>query len=86
MKNYYRIMLGKGSRYAEECFTGGVIGVNFGDIKVDLSQKLPDQWRAFNKEFIPVWLAAHPGGSRIAAGLDCGFTWTVAKGVRKGDI
>ena len=77
-------MLGRKSIFAEQCFAGNFIGTGF--IAEDLTQKLPDEWRAFNKQFIPVWLAAHPGKSKIAAGLACGFTWTVAKGIRKGDI
>src|SRR5207249_2937113 len=66
-------------------FAGNFIGADFG-IAQDLNHMLPDEWRAFNKQFIPVWLAAHPGTSKIAAGLSCGFLWTVAKGIRKGDI
>ena len=85
MKNYYRVMLGRKSAFAEQCFAGNFIGTDF-DIAEDLSHRLPGEWRAFNKQFIQVWLAAHPGKSRIAAGLSCGFTWTVAKGIRKGDI
>lgn len=84
MKNYYRIMLGKGSIYAEECFAGSFIGADF-DIPEDLSGRLPDEWRRFNKEFIPVWLKQHPDKSKISAGLACGFLWTIAKGILKGD-
>ncbi len=84
MKNYYRVMLGRKSIFAEQCFAGNFIGTGF--IAEDLTHELPDEWRAFNKQFIPVWLTAHPGKSKIAAGLACGFTWTVAKGIRKGDI
>lgn len=29
MKNYYRVMLGQKSVYAEEAFKGGFIGVNW---------------------------------------------------------
>ena len=29
MKSYYRVMLGKGSMYADACFKGGFIGVDF---------------------------------------------------------
>ena len=85
MKNYYRVMLGQKSLYAAECFAGNFIGADFG-IKEDLTDKLPDAWREFNKQFIPVWLADHPGKSKIAAGLSCGFLWTVSKGIHKGDI
>ncbi len=85
MKNYFRVMLGKGSIHAAECFAGNFIGVDFG-IYQDLSDKLPEDWRAFNKEFIPVFLGTHPDKTKIGAGLRCGFLWTVAKGIKNGDI
>jgi len=85
MSNYYRVMLGKGSVNAEECFAGNFIGVDFG-VHQDLTGKLTEEWREFNREFIPVFLAAHPGKSKVAAGLGCGLLWTVAKGVRDGDV
>jgi len=85
MKSYIRVMLGKGSLYAEECIAGGFIGTDYG-IHQDLKNKLPEEWREFNKKFIPVYLASNPGKSKVAAGLACGMTWTVAKGLKKGDI
>jgi len=71
--------------YADDCYKGNFIGANFG-IDMDLSTKLPDNWRDFNKEFIPVWLDKHPGKSKVSAGLSCGFLWTISKGISKGDI
>lgn len=85
MKNYYRIMLGKGSSFAEEAKLGDFIGADFG-IDIDLKNKLPDNWRDFNKEMIPVWLEKNPGKTKIGAGLACGQLWTVVKGVLVGDI
>lgn len=85
MKSYYRIMLGAKSIHAEECFRGGFIGSDF-DIKGDLSRSLYDNWREFNKEQIPVWISNHPDKSKVSAGLACGFTWTIAKGINNGDI
>ena len=85
MKNYYRLMLGRKSVHAAECLAGGFIGTDFG-IKEDLSRKLSDEWRAFNKQYIPVFLAKHPGKSRISAGLACGALWTVSKGIKKDDL
>ncbi len=85
MKNYYRVMLGRKSVFAVDCFARGFVGVDFG-LPMDLTNKLPDEWRAFNKEFIPIYLAAHPDKTKIAAGLACGVTWTVCKGIAKGDI
>ena len=85
MKKYYRVMLGRRSVHAQACFTGNFIGADF-DITQDLTGKLPNEWRGFNKAFIPVYLKLHPEKSRIAAGLSCGFLWTVAKGIMTGDI
>jgi restriction system protein len=85
VKNYYRVMLGRKSIYAAECFAGNFIGTDFG-IDQDLTNKLPEEWRAFNQEFIPIYLAKHPDKSKISAGLACGALWTVSKGIKKGDI
>jgi restriction system protein len=85
MKNYYRVMLGQKSIFADQCFKGNFIGVDFG-IAEDLTPNLPDAWREFNKKFIPVYLKGHPDKTKIAAGLACGNLWTVAKGIRIGDI
>ena len=85
MKSYYRVMLGRKSVHAQECFSGGFIGTDFG-INEDLTRKLPEEWREFNKEFIPVFLAKHPHKTKIGAGLACGALWTVSKGIKKSDI
>jgi restriction system protein len=85
MKQYYRILLGKSSIYAADCFAGGFIGVDF-DCAQDLTQHLPDNWKDFNKEFIPVYQAKNPGKSKVTAGLLCGMTHTVAKGLQLGDV
>jgi restriction system protein len=85
MTRYFRLMLGQKSVYAPECFAAGFVGADFG-IHEDLSQKLPEEWREFNKQFIPVYLANRPEKTKIGAGLACGALWTVAKGIKKGDI
>ncbi len=85
MKEYYRVILGARSVYADECYENNFIGVDFiGDI--NLTGKLPDDWRKFNQEFIPVWQAQNPEKTKVAAGLACGMLWTVTKGIRKGDV
>jgi hypothetical protein len=71
-------MLGKKSAFAEQCFAENFIGVDFRVVE-DLSHKLPDEWRTFNKQLIPVFLAGHPDKSKISPGLACGALWTVAK-------
>lgn len=85
MKNYYRVMLGKKSVHAAVGFAEDFIGADF-EILQDLTGDLPDDWRAFNRKFIPIFLSNHPGKTRISAGLACGALWTVSKGIHKGDI
>lgn len=85
MKNYYRIMLGRKSSYAKEAYDGSYIGAGwFGDI--NLSKKLPDNWREFNKEFIPKYLKENPNKSKVVAGLACGMLYKITKGILIGDI
>lgn len=85
MKNFYRVMLGKKSAFAAEARKGNFIGADYG-IDVDLSNQLPDNFRAFNEKFIPVWQQKNPGKSKISAGLSCGQLWVVAKGMQTGDV
>lgn len=85
MRNYYRIMLGAKSIYAEQMHDEGYVGVGFFE-NINLEGKLPDNWRDFNKEFIPKYLKEFPEKSKVAAGLSSGFTWTVCKGLVHGDI
>ena len=32
----------------------------FPEIPIDLTGKLPENWRDFNREFVPVYLVSHP--------------------------
>lgn len=85
MKRYNKIMLGKKSMYAAECYAGGFIGADYG-IAINLTDLLSEDWREFNHALIPVYLKGHPGKTKIAAGLACGALWTVCMGIKKGDV
>ncbi len=85
MRKHYRVMLGKGSKYAPTCFAEGFIGTDY-EIDFDLTGRLPDHWQAFNREFIPIYQQVLPGKSKIGAGLAMGALWTVSKGIRSGDV
>lgn len=85
MKNYYRIMLGRKSIYAEEAYKGNFIGAGWLQ-DIDLTNKIPDNWREFNKKYIPIYLNRNPGKTKVSAGLACGMLHTITKGVKNGDI
>ncbi|MDC3133932.1 endonuclease NucS [Bacteroidota bacterium] len=85
MKKYVRVMLGKKSVYAKECYNGNFIGADF-EIIEDLTNKLPENLRDFNAKYRSVWLENNPGRSKVAAGLACGMLWTICKGINIGDI
>jgi restriction system protein len=78
-------MLGRKNMHAGECHQNGFIGADYG-LHVDLTHKLPADWREFNKSFIPVYLANRPEKSKIAAGLACGAIYTISKAIKKGDV
>ena len=85
MKRYYRVMLGKNSMHAEQCAQENFIGADYG-IQENLTGKLPDDWREFNRKYIPVFLKGHPDKTRVGAGLSCGALWTLCRGMLDGDI
>lgn len=85
MKNYYRIILGRQNKFAEECYTGNFIGAGFIH-DVDLGDSLYDNWRDFNKKYIPIFLEKNKEKTKISAGLACGMLWTIVRGVQINDI
>ncbi len=85
MKKYYRLILGKQHKYFNECYDNKYVGVGF-NIEIDLKDDLPDNWREFNKKYIPFYLNKNPDKSKVTAGLACGAVWTVSKGMNIGDI
>jgi len=85
MKNYYRIMLGKKSKYAAEAQAGNFIGARWLP-DIDLTNKITENWRDFNSEYIPIFLENNPEKTKISAGLACGMLHTITKGMPIGDI
>jgi len=78
-------MLGKKSSFAQQCHDEKWFGGGWG-IRQDLTKELTDNWRVFNAKFIPVYLDANPGKSKVAAGLACGMLHTICKGINQGDV
>lgn len=85
MANYYKVMLGRGSSHAEEAKEKGFFGAGFLH-DINLQGKFPENWRDFNRKYIPVWMEQNPDKTKIGAGLACGQLWTAMKGIKVGDI
>tara|TARA_B100000795_G_scaffold236015_1_gene195929 strand:+ start:96 stop:1031 length:936 start_codon:yes stop_codon:yes gene_type:complete len=80
---YYRIMPGAKSKWLKECIDQEFIGGHW-EIPGDLTDVWQDDWREFNKVYIPIFLQGHPGKTRVAAGLACGMLHTICKGMPVG--
>lgn len=78
-------MLGKKSIYADEAYKGNFIGADWLP-DIDLTDKVDEYWRDFNKKFIPIYLDHNPEKTKIAAGLACGMLHAFGKGLSIGDI
>lgn len=82
-RSYYKFMLGAKSSNAEQCREEGFVGTDF-DIHEDLSGRFPDNWRDFNKEWVP--RLHKPDTSKIAAGLWAAQLWTMGHKMVEGDV
>ena len=57
--NFYRIILGHQHSFAQECFENNFVGVDY-SMNINLENDLPDDWREFNRKFIPTYLEKNP--------------------------
>jgi len=82
---YYQVRLGRGSDLAEAGIGEGWVGTGWLS-GVDLTNELPDEWRAFNSKFVEAIMNSDGVPTKVGAGLACSATWTVAKGLKAGDF
>lgn len=85
LTRYFRVTLGKGARVFPDAWKNGYVGVGWLATE-DLTGRLPEQWRDFNAEFIPLARSIDEITTNIGAGLACGQTWTLCRGIAEGDI
>ena len=83
-KLFFRVMPGAKSVHFNDCFYKSYIGVNFG-VDVDLTDDLPENWKDFNKKYIPIYLDKNPGKAKVTAGLACAAIHTISKSLKIGD-
>lgn len=84
----YKIMLGKGSTYAEECLKNGFVGVGWfaNTSLIDSENPTYLRLREFNDRWVPEYLRTNPEKSKVTAGLACGSTFTVCFDMKIGDL
>lgn len=85
MTNYYRVFLGRGGVFADQAFREGWIGTGWIE-DIDLTGKFPENWKDFNAQFISIVMEQNGIPSKVGAGLACGMTWTLGRGLGKGDV
>lgn len=59
MRDYYRVMLGRGSMYADVCRQQGFIGAHFG-IDQELTSLLGGEQREFTQQIRPTYQEVFP--------------------------
>ena len=84
MSQYFRIILGKGNRYADKCIEGEFIGIDFG-IEEDLGN-FPLHEEAFIDKLRPIYEEVHPEAINTVVSRNCGLLWNFRKGLNTGDI
>ena len=82
---YMRLRTGREHQWFDDFYNNNYIAVGF-NLDINLSDSLYDNWREFNKKFIPEIIKREPSKSRVAAGLNCGVIWTLSKGIEKDAI
>lgn len=85
MKQYNRIMLGKGGKYINECLKDGFIGVDF-IRNMDMTATFFNDESVWRKQLMKTFLEAFPEKSAGTARNSIGFLWTVCFGLKEGDI
>ncbi|MGL4331852.1 MAG: endonuclease NucS domain-containing protein [Bacteroidales bacterium] len=85
MKQYNRIMLGKGGQYSKQCVQEGFIGGNY-NIRKDLTDFLNKDFEYFKNNACQIYLQANPAKTKVSASLCCKMLWTICKGLNIGDI
>lgn len=85
MPTFYRVHLGSGGKFANECLAGNVIGIDF-EIPIDFAGKFGNSWQEFNRSFILQYQAIHTESSRISAGIAAGAMYVIGQQMQDGDV
>jgi restriction system protein len=79
----YRIMLGRGNEFAEQCIAEGFVGVDYG-VPMDLTPHLVDDVAEFNRWYVPMIQKLFPDKSKASAALNGGAVWRIGRDIPTG--
>jgi restriction system protein len=85
MSRYYKCALGQGAAHFPQASAESWVGTGWLE-NLDLTGRFHDNWKDFNKEFIPIAMAEYGMTSKVSAGLACGQTWTLCFGLSRNDV
>ena len=85
MKRYKRVIVGKGSAYADEALAEGWVGTGWLKSE-DLSSQFTPTAKEFREKFIPIAMEVDGIDNKVGAGLACGMTWSLNHSLNQGDI
>lgn len=85
MKKYFRVMLGGGSKYAQECLVGNFVGIDFG-FQESLKPYMVGTWSEHKDALKEAFKKYNPNKTPVGLGLCTGALSNFGSWVEVGDI
>ncbi len=85
MQKYFRLMLGEGSKYVNECIDGSYVGIDF-NFNEDLRPYLVGSWAEHKAELKKAFVKHNPGKTPVGLGLAAGALSSFGQWIERGDI
>ena len=85
MKKYFRVMLGSGSKYAQECLDHGFVGIDFG-FNESLKPYMVGTWADHKDSLKEAFIKYNPDKTPVGLGLCTGALSNFGSWIEVGDI
>ena len=85
MKKYFRLMLGSGSKYAQDCIDNNYVGIDFG-FNESLKPYLVGGWSEHKDSLKAAFIKYNPGKTPVGLGLCTGALSSFGSWIEIGDI
>jgi len=85
MRKYFRLMLGEGSKYVNDCLDGSYVGVDF-NFNEDLKPYLVGSWADHKSDLKNAFIKHNPGKTPVGLGLAAGTLSSFGQWIERGDV